>query len=299
MNHAGGLRGFPALANRPGTRLFRSRREIRLQPERVKADARKLVEPALVLTHRREQFPCVRGVQVDEFAFNLRVEEHGFRRSDECRQRRALFGAAEDRLVHIEDVKDGFRGQQSEFANRSRVERRLCEGRPTVQNFLGFDRGGENIGLHLFALDFLFVARDCFFQSLEVGQNQFGVDRFEVVLRVDLARDVDDVGVGEAADDLRNCVGFANRGEELVAEPFALGCALDDSGDVDERHGRRQDSLAAENRRQHVQARVRQVDDPDVRLNRREGIVRRENVVARERIEQGGLSHVGKTDDSD
>ena len=299
MNYSGGLRGFPALTNCPGACFFRAGREIRLQSERVEADAGELVEPALVLTHRREQFPCVRGVQVDEFAFDLCVEEHGLCRRNERRQRRALFGAAEDRLVHVENVEDGFRGQQSEFANRCRVERGLCEGRPTVQNLLRLDRGGENIGLHLFALDFFFVARDRLVQSLKVGQNQFGVDRFEVVLRVDLARNVDDVGVGETADDLRNRVRFANRGEELVAEPFALGCTLDDSGDVNERHGRWQDSLAAENFRQYVQARVRQVDDTDVRLNRCERIVRRENVVARERIEQGGLSHVGKTDDSD
>ena len=164
---------------------------------------------------------------------------------------------------------------------------------------MGLDRSGENIRLHFFALDFFFKTRDGFFQSLQVGQNQLGVDGLEVVLWVDFARDVDDVGVGESSDDLCDCVGFTNVREELVAQTLAFGRPLDDSGDVDERHRRRQDSLTAENRRQHVQSGVGQVDHTHIRFNRREGIVRREYVVARQRIEQGGLSHIGKSDDSD
>ncbi len=51
---------------------------------------------------------------------------------------------------------------------------------------------------------------------------QLGVDRLEVVLRVDGALDVHDVVVGEAAHDLRDRVGLADVREELVAEPLTL-----------------------------------------------------------------------------
>ena len=49
-----------------------------------------------------------------------------------------------------------------------------------------------------------------------------------------------DVGVLEAADDLDDRVDFADVGEELVAEPFALARALHQAGDVDELDRRRE-----------------------------------------------------------
>ncbi|MEY4396267.1 MAG: hypothetical protein RLZZ40_23, partial [Actinomycetota bacterium] len=74
---------------------------------------------------------------------------------------------------------------------------------------------------------------------------------------------------------------------------------LDNSGDVDERHRCRQETLAAENLGEFVQARVGKVDDSDIGFNRRERIVRRENVVASECIEEGRLAYVRESDDAD
>ena len=53
--------------------------------------------------------------------------------------------------------------------------------------------------------------------GLQVGEDQLGVDGVDVVGRVDLAVDVDDVVVFEGAYDLADRVGLANVGEELVA----------------------------------------------------------------------------------
>ena len=55
--------------------------------------------------------------------------------------------------------------------------------------------------------------------------------------RVDVAGDVDDFGVMEAADHVQDRVGLADVREELVAQAFALAGAFDDAGDVDELHG--------------------------------------------------------------
>src|SRR5690606_30207458 len=54
VNDSGGLRRLPALADRPGARLLRPRREVRLEAERVEADARELIESGLLLTRHRE-----------------------------------------------------------------------------------------------------------------------------------------------------------------------------------------------------------------------------------------------------
>ena len=48
-----------------------------------------------------------------------------------------------------------------------------------------------------------------------------------------------------------------------------------------------------------AEARIRQAHDADVRLDRRERIVRREHVVLGQRVEQGGLADVGQADDAD
>jgi hypothetical protein len=151
----------------------------------------------------------------------------------------------------------------------------------------------------LLALDFLLEARNRLLKGLHVGEDQLGVDRLHVAVRVDLAVDVRDVAVGEAAHHLRDRVGLADVGEELIAEPLALTRAAHDSGDVDERHRRGKDLLRSEDLREAVQARIRKLDDADVRLDRCERVVRREDVVLGESVEQGRLAHVGKSYDAD
>ena len=118
-------------------------------------------------------------------------------------------------------------------------------------------------------------------------------------MRVHRALDVHDVVVGEAAHDLRDGVGLADVREELVAEPLALARAAHDAGDVDERHRRGQDALGVEDLGELRQPRIGQAHDADVRLDRRERIVRREHVVLGQRVEEGGLADVGQTDDAD
>ena len=73
--------------------------------------------------------------------------------------------------------------------------------------------------------------------GVEIGEEEFGVDDVDVVQRIDGAGDVDDFGVVEATDDVRDGIGGADVAEELVAQAFALGRALDEAGDVDELHG--------------------------------------------------------------
>jgi hypothetical protein len=62
-----------------------------------------------------------------------------------------------------------------------------------------------------------------FFDAVEVREREFHVDDFDVVGRVYDIGDVDDVVVLEAAYDVCNRVGFANVGEEFIAEAFAFG----------------------------------------------------------------------------
>ena len=135
--------------------------------------------------------------------------------------------------------------------------------------------------------------------GLQVGEDQLGVDRLDVVGGADLAVDVDDVRVAERADDLADRVGLADVREELVAQALARARAAHDAGDVDERHRRRDDLGRLVQLGQHRQPLVGDADDADVRIDRRERVVGREDVVLGQRVEQGGLADVGQADDAD
>ena len=91
----------------------------------------------------------------------------------------------------------------------------------------------------------LLVLLQLLLDGREVGERQLGVDRLDVRDRVHVARDVDDVVVDEAAHDVRDRVGLADVGEELVAEALALRRARDQAGDVDELDHRRHHALRA------------------------------------------------------
>ena len=83
-------------------------------------------------------------------------------------------------------------------------------------------------------------------EGLQVGEDQLGVDRRDVVGRLDLAVDVRDVRVVERPHDLADRVRLADVGEELVAEALPLTRPADDAGNVDERDRGRHDLCAVE-----------------------------------------------------
>ena len=85
----------------------------------------------------------------------------------------------------------------------------------------------------------------------------------------------------------------------LLPSPAPSLAPLDDAGDVDERHGRRDDLRGVEQLRQDVQARIGHADDADVGIDGRERVVGRQHVVLRQRVEQCGLADVGQPDDPD
>jgi hypothetical protein len=132
----------------------------------------------------------------------------------------------------------------------------------------------------------------------EVGQRQFGEDRFDVGQRIDAPRDMDDVVVLEAADDADDGIGFADIGQELVAQAFAFRGAGDQAGDIDELDDRRLDALRLDDRRDLLQARIGHFDNADVGLDGAEGIVLGGDAGLGQGIEEGGLADVRQADDT-
>ena len=63
---------------------------------------------------------------------------------------------------------------------------------------------------------------DAAFQAFKVGEHQLCLDRIGIADRVDLAFDMGDVVVFEAAQHVDHGIDFADIGQELVAQTFAL-----------------------------------------------------------------------------
>ena len=108
-----------------------------------------------------------------------------------------------------------------------------------------------------------------------------------------------DVAVDEAAHDMGDGVAFADIGEKLVAETFALGGAAHQPGDVDKSQAGRNDFLGAGDFGQHFKARVGHGDVADIGLDGAERIIgrlRRRRL--RQGVEQGGFADIRQADNA-
>jgi len=111
--------------------------------------------------------------------------------------------------------------------------------------------------------------------------------------------DVNDVVVFEAAHDVGDGVRLADVAQEGVAASFTLGGAAHEPGDVHEVHRGRHDLRRRVELHQGVEARIGHGHDAHVGIDGAEGVVRCLGLFLRQRVEEGGLAHVGQTDDSD
>ena len=136
-------------------------------------------------------------------------------------------------------------------------------------------------------------------QAIEVGEHQLGLDRLCIRGRIDAPLHMRDVVVLEAAQHVGDGVDLADVAEELIAEPFALGGAAHEPGDVDEREPRRDDLRRLGDRGELVEALIRHADLADVGLDGAERIIgsfRRRRL--RQRVEERGFADVRQAHDA-
>ena len=136
-------------------------------------------------------------------------------------------------------------------------------------------------------------------RGLEVGQHQLRRDDLDVADRVEETHRVGDVVFLEATHNVDDCVDFADVGEELVAEAFALVGALDQAGNVDELDRGGDDRAGLEEQFEAGQTIIGDGDNADVGLDGAERIIGDRRLVgAGDCVEEGGLACVGQSDDA-
>ena len=105
--------------------------------------------------------------------------------------------------------------------------------------------------------------------------------------------------VFEAAQHMHDGVDFADIGEELVAEAFALRRAAHQAGDVDEGDARRDQFLRLGDVGKLAHARIGNRHFTGVRLDRAERIIRRlRRRRLGQRVEESGLADIRQPDDT-
>ena len=163
----------------------------------------------------------------------------------------------------------------------------------------GLQHGQGRLGLLVAALGLLLQVVDAALDRIEVGQQQFGLDRLGVGDRIDPVLDVGDVGILEAAQDVDDRVHLADVAEELVAQALAPAGAAHQAGDVDELQLRRHQLGRFGQHGAAVEPLVGDGDPADVRLDGAEGIVGRFGRRGRgQRVEEGRLADVRQADDA-
>ena len=198
---------------------------------------------------------------------------------------------------------NGFGGQQVEVAQHRGVDlprrRRGGDGPTLAQDPLRLRHRSEHRFERWRGFGLLHHPGQAVLDRLQVGQDELGVDGLDVAGRVDPGVDVDHVVVVEGAHHLAHGVALPDGGEELIAQTLPVRRAADDAGDVDERHRRRHHRRPVVERGQRLEPWVGHGHHADVRLDGGEGVIGRQDVVVRERVEERRLPDVRQTDDPD
>ena len=135
---------------------------------------------------------------------------------------------------------------------------------------------------------------ECGFKGLHVGQHQFDFNHLDIGEWIDLAGDMDDIGILKAADHLEDGIDFADVAEELVAKAFALAGAFDNACNVDQGEGAGNDFLRGYELGDAGQAGIRHRDNTLVRLDGAERVICRLSLFGTgEGVEQGAFAHIG------
>ena len=110
-------------------------------------------------------------------------------------------------------------------------------------------------------------------------------------------QDVDDIGVREAADQMDESVDLPDVPEELVAEALAPAGSPDQTGNVDELNEAGRALAGCQQPLQFPEPRVRDRHLAHVLIDGGKRIIGYAGRSRGQRVEEGGLAHVGQADD--
>ncbi|ABU76745.1 hypothetical protein ESA_01487 [Cronobacter sakazakii ATCC BAA-894] len=298
------LRGGGTDRNGPGAHFFHASGEIRLQVQQRVTGADHAVQPRLFEAQLLHKLIALFIVKLSDIRFHGGAHRHNHRaffRGDFTHliQERVVL---ETVFVDVRDVHGRLERQETQvfdeiFLFFAQIQRAQHTGVLKLRQAF-FQYGQLGFGVFIAAFGFLGDTMNRTLAGIEVRKRQLGIDGINIFRRVYFARDVDDVVVFKATHHVADSFGFADVGQELVAQAFTFGRALHQTGDIHKFHRGRQNTLRLHDLGDFVQTRIGHRHDAGVRLNGTEREVRRLNTCFGQRIEQSGFTDVRQADDT-
>mmetsp|Transcript_10924 Transcript_10924/g.32809 ORF Transcript_10924/g.32809 Transcript_10924/m.32809 type:complete len:276 (+) Transcript_10924:251-1078(+) len=211
VDDAGGLGGRPAAADGPGAGLGVAGGVVGDEAERGVGSFHEVPEPAVVEGDSQsfEEVVAVRGLELDEFRFDLRGDH-------DCLRRRVLSSDSFDEFVSLCQVVFADVAREQHGFHREQIQRhdslgfRVCEFdvarlAAVVQRLFELRERREFVCV-LLLLRFLLAP----FNLRQVRQRQFQIDHFDVAHRIDGTVHVDHVLVFETPNDVNQSVALSD-----------------------------------------------------------------------------------------
>src|SRR6185503_3979988 len=226
VDRTGGLRRRRVALRRPDAHLFRAGRVERLESQQLVRRADHAIQAGFREAQGREVVGTILDGQLRELGLD------GRRDHDDLG---ALLGRDLAYLIHewirfgrilgdVRDVHDRLRRDEVQLVPHvgfALAERYAARGLAVLERREQLlQRVAARDGRLLVRLRVALGALIDLLHRLEVREHELRVDDLDVVQRVDLARNVHDVVVLEAAHEVRDRVRLADVREELVAEPL-------------------------------------------------------------------------------
>lgn len=306
VDHTGRLGSLVALAYGPRTALVSSGREEGLQAEEAigaldEADHSRLFKselfeehlPVVVVLNLRDVRLCPGGYH--EYLGLLVL--HGLTHSVDI-----FIAAGGGSLIHIADIHHWLVREQHKLARHRCLI--LIHGDDRAAGFalqqglavfLKQVRHLLRILVRSYSGLFGDLGESCL-HSLEVLDLKLRIDYFLVADGIHTAVHVYDISILKTPEHVQYRVCLADIGEELVSETLTLAGTLDESGDIDYIHSRRDGALGLTELRKGLQALVRDVGGAEVGFYGAEREIGALSFSRADTVEECGLSHIWKSD---
>ena len=202
----------------------------------------------------------------------------------------------------ISHINGFLQGQQVRLCDHSNLVGIVGVGSGQLAFIQVSQQTGEKLS---FAQELLVAALGCLLALIDpalhhfdIGHDQLQVDDINITDGIGGTFHMGNIGVLKAANYMHNGIGGANVAQEFVAKTFALAGALNKTGNIHEFNDGRSELLGLVEVSKPLQTGIGDVDNAHIGVDGAESIVISGDTCIGNGIKEGGLTHIGKTDDT-
>ena len=295
VDDAGGLGSLGANADGPRPDLHGASGEVALQAKQLVCCLSKRLQAGVLKPQGLQVLSGLLWIKISQLSLDTCANRDGLNAVNN----RSRLG--EHVLVNVCDVQDWLHGKQEEVAGSQallvghlHVSGAIALVQPLLKALCHIELGLEV----LIALGLFLQLRQGALNGAQVSEDKLRLDNVHVLVRIDAALNMNDVGVLEVANNLADSIGVADVCQELVAQALALICALDQASDVHKLNGSWHDTARIDNLGQLLEPCVGHVNDAHVRVDGGKRIVCSQATLAGQRGEQRGFTNVWQANDT-